>query len=417
MQETFDSELKAKRLRNMKRMATGLLLLMAIVFVVSHYYREALPWLNYVRAFAEAAMVGAMADWFAVTALFKHPMGIPIPHTAIIPKRKDEIGQTLAKFVSENFLTQEVLEPKLARMQISQRLGSWLSKAVNAKRVTQDTKGFMQWLFSATDNQDLKQFSQEHLQLGLREVQITPLIAKVLELLTINNRHQSFVDLLLRAIWKQLQVNKHKLRDKIDQESPWWLPSFVDEEIYNKISLQLEQAVLQIGSDENHEARKNFNKALLEFIQKLRTDESMIAKGEKIKNELLEHPSVQAYLSEIWASISNYFLQEVNNEDSSLRERLQNTVQSFGQAMIENSELKEQVDSWISNAGMYLVSQYSDDMSQVISDTIKSWDAELTSERIELQVGRDLQFIRINGTLVGGIVGLTIYVVATHLLK
>ena len=416
MIETFDSELKAKRLRNMKRMATGLLLLMAVIFVVSHYYREALPWLNYVRAFAEAAMVGAMADWFAVTALFKHPMGIPIPHTAIIPKRKDEIGETLAKFVSENFLTAKVLEPKLQRMQISQRIGNWLSKENNAKRVTHDAKGFMQWLFSASDTQNLKQFSREHLQHGLREVQITPLIAKVLELLTINNRHQSFVDLLLRAIWKQLQVNKHKLRDKIDKESPWWLPSFVDEEIYNKISLQLEQAVLQIGSDENHEARKNFNAALLELIEKLKTDKDMLAKGEAIKNELLEHPSVQAYLGEIWSSVSNYFLKEVNDENSNLRDRLQNTVQSFGQAMLDNVELKEQVDSWVQKAGLYLVSHYSEDMSMVISDTVKSWDAELTSDRIELQVGRDLQFIRINGTLVGGIVGLIIYCVSTHLL-
>ena len=417
MQEAFDSDLKAKRLRNMKRMATGLLFLMAVIFVVSHYYREALPWLNYVRAFAEAAMVGAMADWFAVTALFKHPMGIPIPHTAIIPKRKDEIGQTLANFVSENFLTPAVLEPKLIRMHISQRIGEWLSKEENAKRLTEDTKSFLHWLFSASDTQNLKQFTREHLQVGLREVQITPLIAKILELLTINNRHQSFVDLLLRAIWKQLQVNKHKLRDKIDKESPWWLPSFVDEEIYNKISLQLEQAVLQIGSDENHEARKNFNQALLSLIEKFKTDEDMIAKGEQIKNELLEHPSVQAYLGEIWSSISNYFLREVEDKDSNLRDRLQNTVQSFGQAMLDNVELKEQVDTWVMKAGMYVVTHYSDDMGQVISDTVKSWDAELTSQRIELQVGRDLQFIRINGTLVGGIVGLIIYVVSTHLLK
>lgn len=272
-------------------------------------------------------------------------------------------------------------------------------------------------MFSASDTQNLKQFTREHLQVGLREVQITPLIAKILELLTINNRHQSFVDLLLRAIWKQLQVNKHKLRDKIDKESPWWLPSFVDEEIYNKISLQLEQAVLQIGSDENHEARKNFNQALLSLIEKFKTDEDMIAKGEQIKNELLEHPSVQAYLGEIWSSISNYFLREVEDKDSNLRDRLQNTVQSFGQAMLDNTELKEQVDTWVMKAGMYVVTHYSDDMGQVISDTVKSWDAELTSQRIELQVGRDLQFIRINGTLVGGIVGLIIYVVSTHLLK
>lgn len=413
----FNEQEQTRRLRNMKRMATGLLLLMAVVFLATHYYREALPWLNYVRAFAEAAMVGAMADWFAVTALFRHPLGVPIPHTAIIPKRKDEIGASLAAFVKENFLTPTVLEPRLQQIQFSDRIGVWLAKEQNAERVIQDAKIFVHWMFEAVDNQSIKKFAREHLRMSLSEVQAAPFLSKVLELLTVRNRHQNIMDIALRSAWTALQKNKHKLRDTIDQKSPWWMPSFVDKEIYDKISHEIEQSILKIGSDDQHVARKEFNEGLQKFIERLRTDPEMIARGEEIKNELLEHPAVQGYLSDMWNSISSYLLREIDDPDSELRLRVESGVRSFGESLLNGSELGQQIDSWLQKAGLYLVEQYREEISNVITETVSSWDAEVTSQRIELQVGRDLQFIRINGTLVGGFVGLLIYVISTHLLK
>jgi len=225
------------------------------------------------------------------------------------------------------------------------------------------------------------------------------------------------MDIALRSAWTALQKNKHKLRDRINKQSPWWLPSFVDEEIYDKISYELEQSILKIGSDDDHEARQSFNEGLQDFILRLRSDPELIARGEEIKNELLEHPAVQGYLTDMWNSVSNYLLTEIDDSDSQLRERIENGVQSFGQSLLEDSELGQQIDAWLQKAGLYLVDQYRDEISGVITDTISSWDPDVTSQRIELQVGRDLQFIRINGTLVGGFVGLALYIISTHLLN
>lgn len=417
IQLTPNEEAKQASLRRMKMVATGLLLLMAAVFVASHYYRELYPWLNYVRAFAEAAMVGAMADWFAVTALFKHPLGLPIPHTAIIPKRKDEIGESLAQFIKENFLIADVLKPRLQEYSFANHVAEWLSKEDNAKRLTQDSTKFAHWMFDAVDNKAIKQFIREHLQMSLREIPVTPFIGRILDLLTLKDRHQTILDAALRAAWTQLQENKHRLRDKIDSESPWWVPSFVDKEIYNKISLELEQGILRIGSDEGHEARAKFNEGLAEFVEKLKNDPDVIRKGEEIKLELLEHPAFQGYLSDIWGSISSYMLKEIDNPESQLRGRIESGIQSFGKAIIETPELQEQINTWLNNATLHVVTNYRDEISNIITDTVKSWDAEVTSQRVELQVGRDLQFIRINGTLVGGIVGLLIYVISHHFMS
>lgn len=417
MSPVYNEQEQARRLRTMKRMATGLLLLMAVVFVASHYYRALWPWLNYVRAFAEAAMVGAMADWFAVTALFKHPLGIPIPHTAIIPTRKNEIGASLANFVKTHFLTPEVLEPRLQEIRFAQRIGIWLAKEENAKRITDDTKIFVRWMFDAIDNDSVRQFAQKHLRTSLSEIQAAPILGKALELLTVGNRHQNIMDVALRSAWQALQSNKHKIRDKINKQSPWWLPSFVDEEIYDKISLEIEHGILKIGSDDKHEARQAFNNSLQSFIAKLRSDPEMIARGEAIKNELLEHPAVQTYLSEMWGSVSSYLVREIEDSDSELRQRIEKGLRSLGESLLEDTELGTQLDAWLQKAGLYLVEQYRDEISAVITETVSSWDPQVTSHRVELQVGRDLQFIRINGTLVGGMVGLLIYVVATHLLN
>ncbi|MBT8142912.1 MAG: DUF445 domain-containing protein [Gammaproteobacteria bacterium] len=416
MNPGFNEEQQAQRLRRMKFVATGLLLLMAVIFVLTHYYRAEWPWLSYVRAFSEAAMIGAIADWFAVTALFKHPLGIPIPHTAIIPKRKNEIGASLADFVKQNFLVAEVLEPRMLQVHFSRRIGNWMQQGQNANRITQDSKVFMHWIFEALDNEAIRDFAREHLRQSIQDIKAAPILARVLELLTIHNRHQNIMDLALRSAWQHLQANKHKIRNKIDNQSPWWLPSFVDREIYDKLTIEIEQTILKIGSDDTHEARNKFTEGMQEFIERLKEDPDLIARGEEIKNELLEHPAVQGYMTDMWSSVSQYLLSEVDNENSELRIKIESGVQAFGVALLENPTLSTQLDEWLQNAGMHLLKQYRDEISEVITETIQSWDPQVTSQRVELQVGRDLQFIRINGTLVGGLVGLLLYTATTHLM-
>lgn len=400
---------QAVRLKSMKRLATGMLLLMAGVFIVSHIYRPLLPWLAWVEAFAEAAMVGALADWFAVTALFRHPMGLPVPHTAIIPRRKDELGENLARFVRENFLIGAALQPRLANLDAASRAGDWLAKAPNARRVSADAGAFLQWLLATLDSEALRDFLRENLHLELRQLQVAPLVGRVLDLLTRNNHHQALMDLAVRIARQHLEENRVLIRIRIDEKSPWWLPGFVDQEIFDKIVAEVESVLDAIGSDPEHDARKRFNEGVQSFIDALKNDPETIERGEEIKNELLDHPLVQQYLSGLWQHVSAFLLRQSGEPESMLRQRFESGLMSFGEALRYDPELRDQINEWLNDAILRIVRNYQEEIASVISETVRSWDSDVTSRRVELAVGRDLQFIRINGTIVGGIAGLTIY--------
>ncbi|NNF52155.1 MAG: DUF445 domain-containing protein [Gammaproteobacteria bacterium] len=398
-----------RRLGAMKRLATGMLILMAGVFAASHIYLPLLPWLAWVEAFAEAAMVGALADWFAVTALFRHPLGLPIPHTAIIPRRKDELGENLARFVRENFLISQALEPRLASLDAAGRTGAWLAKAHNARRVSADAGAFLEWLLATMDSEALRDFLRENLHLELRQLQVTPLVGRILDLLTRSNRHQALMDLAVRVARQHLDENRVLIRIRIDEKSPWWMPGFVDQEIFDKIVTEVEALLEAIGSDPEHEARQRFNEGVQTFIESLKNDPDTIARGEEIKNELLDHPVVQQYLASLWQHVSDFILRQASEPESVLRQRFESGLMSFGEALKYDPELRAQINQWLNDAILRIVRNYQEEIASVISETVRSWDSDVTARRVELAVGRDLQFIRINGTIVGGIAGLAIY--------
>lgn len=398
-----------RRLTGMKRLATGMLVLMAVVFVASRIYLPLLPWLAWVEAFAEAAMVGALADWFAVTALFRHPLGLPIPHTAIIPRRKDELGENLARFVRENFLVREALHPRLQSMDAAARAGAWLVQEDNARRVSGDAGAFLGWLLDTLDSAALRDFLRDNLQMELRQLQVAPLLARVLELLTYQNRHQALMDLAVRVARQHVDENRVLIRIRIDEKSPWWMPGFVDQEIFDKIITEVEALLDAIGNDPEHEARQRFNQAIDEFVDKLKSDPATIARGEEIKNELLEHPVVQDYLSGLWQHISGYLQRQAEVPESMLRERFASGLINFAESLQRDPALRRQINQWLNDAILRIVRNYQVEIASVISDTVHGWDSEVTSKRVELAVGRDLQFIRINGTIVGGIAGLGIH--------
>lgn len=400
------------RLRAMKRLATGMLLLMAVIFLVSHIYRPAWPWLAWVEAFAEAAMVGALADWFAVTALFRHPLGLPIPHTAIIPRRKDELGRNLARFVRENFLISEALAPRLASLDAAGRAGAWLAEAPNSRRVSADAGAFLQWLLATLDSEALRDFLRDNLHLELRRLQIAPLAGRILDLLTRSNRHQGLMDLAVRIAREHLDENRVLIRIRIDEKSPWWLPGFVDQEIFDKIVNEVESVLDAIGNNPEHEARQRFNEGVQNFIEALKNDPETIARGEEIKNELLAHPVVQEYLSSLWQHVSDFLLRQASEPDSALRLRFESGLMRFGEALKHDEELRAQINLWLNDAILRIVRNYREEIAGVISETVRGWDSDVTSRRVELAVGRDLQFIRINGTLVGGVAGLAIYAIS-----
>ena len=409
LEPTAQDALKLKRLKTMKAVATGMLVLMAIIFVFALRLEPQYGWLGYVKAFAEAAMVGALADWFAVTALFKHPMGLPIPHTAIIPRRKDEIGESLARFIEKHFLTKDAFLPRVERVNFGHKVGAWLEKSRNAERLGDDGRALLVWVLNSVDNDALRRFVRENLKMTLRQVEIAPLLGRFLGLLTTENHHQGVVDALVRAARRQLRANKYKIRSKIDDESPWWLPGFVDREIYDKIVYEIEGMIQRIGDDDNHEAREKFNQAIEKMIESLKTDPKLIARAEEIKNEMLSHPSVEKYLAGLWEHIQQHLLGQLEEDDSGLNKKIRSGVTRLGIALQENPEMQLQVNEWVIASLSHLIENYRGEISSIVSDTVKRWDGKATSDRVELAVGRDLQFIRINGTLVGGIVGVTIY--------
>ncbi|MCZ6717230.1 MAG: DUF445 domain-containing protein [Gammaproteobacteria bacterium] len=402
---------KIRRLNAMKRLATGLLLLMAVVFVVAHKAQESYAWLSYVRAFAEAAMIGALADWFAVTALFRHPMGLPIPHTAIIARRKDEIGESLAGFVRDNFLVEDALQPRMRGIDFAIRVGGWMSQPDNARRLAGDAGAFASWFLGVFDSTALRHFLRENLQLTMRQIQITPLVGRSLDLLTAGDHHQELINALTAVARRQLEQNKDRIRERIKTSSPWWLPKFVDQEIYDKLVAEFEELLDRVGDDSENEARQNFNDEVNRFLNALKNDPEVIARGERLKDELLSHPEVQQYFFDIWNEISVYLSRESADPNSRIRRKIETGIMQFGDALLHSPEMQKQVNDWISDVVLYVVGHYRDEISAVISDTVKRWDAEATSQRIEIQVGRDLQFIRINGTMVGGMVGLLIHTV------
>lgn len=402
---------RARALSRMKWVATGLFLLMAVVFTATVLSPAQPVWLGYVQAFSEAAMVGALADWFAVTALFRHPFGIPIPHTAIVPNNKDRIGDSLAGFVERNFLTKDVLGPKLADMDFASRIGQWMQQPHNATRLSADAGKLIGWLLASIDNDSVRRFMEKNLRSGSGSIQIAPLIARVLGALTAANRHQQLIDAAVRIGRQQLYMNQHSIRRRIESESPWWLPRFVDEEIYQKILGEVSRLLDRIGDDPDHPARQSFNEATQEMIDSLATDPDMIDRGESIKEEVLGHPAVQRYLASSWEDIKRYIGDQAELSDSALRERLEKAVVRLGQALQDDEAMRAQVNTWVGSGILNVLDNHRATLGAVISDTVKSWDTQLTTRRVELQVGRDLQFIRINGTLVGGLVGLVIHAV------
>ncbi|MEM7083445.1 MAG: DUF445 domain-containing protein [Pseudomonadota bacterium] len=406
---TLAEQERARALRRMEWIATGLFVLMAVIFCLTLLPTHEPPWLGYVRAFSEAAMVGALADWFAVTALFRHPFGIPIPHTAIVPSNKDRIGESLARFVERHFLTESALAPRLTDIDVATRIGQWMQDDGHAHRLGDDAGRLIQWLMESIDNDTVRGFLEKNLRSGSGTIQVAPLISQVLGALTASNRHQELIDSAVRIGRQQLYANQYAIRHRIEQQSPWWLPRFVDEEIYQKILGEISRLLDRIGDDPDHPARHRFNDATQELIESLANDPAMIERGESIKQDVLNHPSVQTYLTSSWEDIKRYVQEQANQPNSALRGRLERAVQRLGIALQEDDTMRQQVNDWARAAILHTLENHRESISTVISDTIKSWDTDFTTRRIELQVGRDLQFIRINGTLVGGLVGLIIH--------
>ncbi len=399
-------------LRRMKLLALGLLVLATIVFVIARWQEPRHDWLGYVRAFAEAAMVGALADWFAVTALFRHPLRIPIPHTAIIPQRKEQIGASLGEFLQENFLTHEVLQERLATAQVGRRIGVWLSEPTNAVKAGAGVADALRGSMEILDDRDVSNALEGLIERKIRTTPVAPLVGRAIDVAMEGGHHQRLLETVLIGVAGFLDDNRATFRQRLEQESPWWVPEKIDDRIFEKIYTAVHRFIADVGHDETHEVRLAIDERVRAFANSLRADQGLMAKGEELKTELLAHRDVRAWLQSVWGEVKRSTLSATNDPDGELRQRIDRSLVHLGERLRDEPELQQKVNDWVQRALGYVIDHYRGEVAEIITSTFAKWDGKATADRLELQVGRDLQFIRINGTIVGGLAGLIIYTIS-----
>jgi uncharacterized membrane-anchored protein YjiN (DUF445 family) len=409
----LDDPERARDLATMKRLATGLFLLAAAVFLGCVLLGEdAGAWVGYVRATAEASMVGALADWFAVTALFRHPLGLRIPHTAIIPRKKDQIGSSLGTFVQTHFLTREVVEHTVDSADVPSRLGALLAAPGRADRLAGDAAVALQAVADLLKDDDVQPAVSALVDRKLHETPAAPVLARVLELVVEGDRHQEVLSAALRGLARFLYENRIVFRARMGDASPAWVPDWVDDRVFDRAFTGVLEFLDDVGADPRHELRRSYDARLRAYVHALRTDPDTAARVEEFKKELIEHPAVRTWSASLWTNAKNAVLAAANDPDSELRTRVAAMIRDVAGRLQTDPVLRELVQRQGRRIAGYLAERFAGDLAALVSTTVARWDSEETSRRIELQVGRDLQFIRINGTVVGGLAGLVIYTIA-----
>ena len=412
MQTLHDEATRQAQLDAMKRRATWLLVGATILFVVARVLESRFPWLDVVRATMEAAMVGGLADWFAVTALFRHPLGIPIPHTAIVPARKDRVGRTLGAFVQRNFLTRDVIEHRLRSMEVGRRLAEWLADPDNARSISRNAASAMSSAAQMLRDEDVQEVIDRSLATRIRSMRLAPLLGKVLAVMTEDNRHQEVLDEVIDLASRTVNDNSDLIRERIEQETPWWIPAAVDDKIFKRVLGAIQRLLAELSADRYHPLRERFDQSLHAFIDRLNTSPEFAARVDAWKEDFLDNEAARKFSASLWEEGKAALGRYASNPGDAAPGAIEHALTTFGRKALDDPELLAKMDEFAVDVAAFLVARYQDEVAELIASTVASWDPELTSRRVELAIGRDLQFIRINGTIVGGLAGLVIYVIS-----
>ncbi|MFS0900083.1 DUF445 domain-containing protein [Mycolicibacterium litorale] len=413
-----DSAADAERrrgLRRMKTVALGFLLGATAIFLLCTWAQSqgaAAPWIGYVRAAAEAGMVGALADWFAVTALFKHPLGVPIPHTAIIKRKKDQLGEGLGQFIRENFLSPENVETKLRDADVAGRVGKWLSDRSHAERVATETSNVLRVLVEMLRDEDVQDLLDRMIVKRIAEPQWGPPVGRVLSELLQAGRQEALIQLLADRAFEWSLNAGEVIERVIERDSPTWSPRWVDHLVGDRIHRELMDFTDKVRRNPDHELRRSATRFLFEFADDLQNDAATIQRAENVKEQIMARDEVTRAAETAWSAAKRIILESVDDPSSTLRARIADSVIRIGESLRDDAELRDKVDNWIIRGAQHVVGEYGAEITTIVTDTIERWDADEASKRIELHVGRDLQFIRINGTVVGALAGLVIYSIA-----
>jgi uncharacterized membrane-anchored protein YjiN (DUF445 family) len=411
----FDEAARRVALRRMKLVALGLLLFALLVFIVASLLLADHPWMGYVRATAEASLVGGLADWFAVTALFRRPLGLPIPHTAIMQTQKDRVGRILGNFVRNHFLSRAVLDARLGAVHPAERAAVWLSDPAHRHELAQQLAGGLARAVEVLPASEVRGFVQRSAVTRLEAVQLAPLLSDVLTIAASDGRPQELLDAATRMIGSALDDGRGVVREQVRRESPRWLPLGVRDAISERIVSGVRRVLADVAADPDHPIRHRFDDAVREFIERLRSSPEMSARAEGLKRELLGHPVVEDLVSSVWDRARRAAERYRADPEHTSLEPFEDALTAIAEALRQNGVLRNEVDGFVIDAVASLLEQNRQEVADLIAETVRDWDPEVAATRIELAVGHDLQFIRFNGTLVGGLAGLIIYTLARFL--
>ena len=400
-------------LTRMRRLATAMLVVMALLFLASRALEARHPAWGFVQAFAEAAMVGGLADWFAVTALFRHPLGLPIPHTAIIPRNKDRIGDTLALFLRDNFLTAHVVARRMRRLDVAAIVGRWLANPGGGEgRLRHGAARLAASMIQSFDQERLGGMVKGAIANRLRQTELAPLLGQAIQAAIAEDRHVPLIDGMIRFVARAVDANEQVIRTMVHERAGsvmrW---TGLDETLANKILDGLRKLADDIAEDPQHPLRAKAEEGLAKLAVDLQFDPVLQARVEQFKDDMIANPALQRWLDGMWERSRAALLRLVRDPDRAMAGGMGDALRQLGETLQRDPRLACTINRFVRRSAVGTVADYGDAIVRLVSDTVRGWDARTITGRLENAVGRDLQYIRINGTLVGGLVGLAIHTV------
>ena len=405
-------EQRRRQLAVSKRRATSLLAAVTVLFVVTTVWGGGSTWVGYLQATAAASMVGGLADWFAVTALFRHPLGLPIPHTAIVVERKDQFAATLGDFIQESFLTPDAVVARMRAAGVVGRLADWLAEPANATRVAKEVADGVVALADLLNDDDVHRAIDGVLRSKIEAVPLAPMAGQALRFVTRDGRHEEVLDRLLAGLRRYIEDHREDLRQRLTKKSKWWIPEAVDDKIFDRVLDGFCDALSDMEGDRRHELRRELDGRLARLAIALETSPVLRKRGERLKHDLLAQPELQRWVAELWADAKKSLRADAAEPDSKLRRYVADGIVSLGGKLQTDAALAARAEALLETLVTYVVAHFKGEIANLVSGTVARWDAEETASRLELLLGPDLQYVRINGTVVGGAAGLLLHAIS-----
>jgi len=413
----MNDELKKQQLKRYKNLATGLFILMAVTFITMTILQKEnhSHWIGYIRAFSEAAMVGALADWFAVTALFNYPLGLKIPHTNLIENSKEKIGDNLGNFVVDNFLSPQNIRPYIQKLKVSVYVGVWLSKDNNQNVLINELSSILKDILNKLDDESVVKFISNKAEEMTDSIKLNSVIGNGIEYLLNKNDHQKIITNLSSQIKNYILDNQQMVSERVGKESFFLIPKSVDNKIAEKITKGLSDYFLEVEENLNHPLRSEITNKIFDFSKELKDEPKWETEFDSIKSDFLQSDKIKQYSSDIWQSLKSSLIKELSDEDSKLKSYVKKNIDEFVSNLQNDEQFQSRIDNWVRLTAYKYILKNTQNFGELISTTVGNWEGKELSRKLELEVGKDLQFIRINGTIVGGLVGLLIYTIANFI--